>query len=157
MSRPSRLLAAAFRAPDVVYRVRLGWMLGRRFLELTHRGRRSGRDYRTVLEVIAFAPDREESVVASAYGVGADWYRNLMAGGGVRVRTGRLDYTPEHRVLGAEEAQEVAAGFVDRHPWEARLVSRVLPAIGAALPEGAGGDPAGMLASLPLVAFRPEG
>lgn len=39
------------RAPSMLYRHYLGWMLGRRFVMVTHVGRRSGRQYRTVLEL----------------------------------------------------------------------------------------------------------
>ncbi len=40
------------RAPTRVYTAGFGWMFGHRFLVLTHRGRRSGREYRTMLEVV---------------------------------------------------------------------------------------------------------
>ena len=155
MSRPSPLLRALFAAPAVLFRAGLGWMLGRRFLALTHRGRRSAALHVTVLEVVSFDPDTEESVVASAYGSSADWYRNLQVEPAIRVRTGRMDHTPEQRFLGADEARKVAVEFCRRHPWEAKLVTRILPAIGAAVPGGSA-SAVDMLASLPMVAFRPR-
>jgi deazaflavin-dependent oxidoreductase (nitroreductase family) len=138
-----------------VYRIGLGWILGKRFLALTHRGRKSGRVHETILEVLLFDPGTKESVVASAYGSIADWYRNLQAESALRVRTGRLDYIPEQRLLSSEEAREAAAEFCRRHPWEARLVPNVLPAIGANLPAGSS-SPIDLLASLPMVALRPK-
>lgn len=154
MSRPSPLLRFAFNAPAGLYRVGLGRLLGRRFLALTHRGRKSGRLYDTILEVAVFDPATDESVVVSAYGNGADWYRNLQAGSAVRVRTGKLDYPPEHRFLAPEEATATAAEFCRLHPWEAKLAPRVLPAIGAGPTDAT--DPVQMLAALPMVAFRPQ-
>lgn len=154
MSRPSPLLRFAFKAPAYLYRIGLGRLLGRRFLSVTHRGRKSGKLYDTVLEVAVFDPATEESVAVSAYGTGADWYRNLQAGPAARVRTGSMDYSPEHRFLTPEEATAAAAEFCRRHPWEARLAPRVLPAIGATLTGSA--DPVQLLASLPMVAFRPQ-
>jgi deazaflavin-dependent oxidoreductase (nitroreductase family) len=130
-------------------------MLGKRFLALTHRGRKSGREHQTILEVVLFDPGTKESVVVSAYGMGADWYRNLEAKPALRVRTGRMDYTPEQRFLGPSEARKAAAEFCRRHPWEARLVPRVLPAIGADLSTDSS-SPTDLLASLPMVAFRPK-
>lgn len=47
---PSRLLRWGFALPGWLYRVGLGWTLGKRFLALTHRGRKSGHVYHTVLE-----------------------------------------------------------------------------------------------------------
>lgn len=156
VGRPSPFLKVLFDAPAWLYRVGLGRLLGKRFLALTHRGRRSGKLYETVLEVLHFDPATHESVVASAYGTGADWYRNLQAEPVLRIRTGRLDYVPEQRLFTPEEAKAAAARFCRRHPWEARLVPRVLPAIGAAVPE-VSSDPVDLLASLPMVAFRPRG
>lgn len=51
-SRPGLVLRVIFRAPVRLYEHNLGWLLGRRFVCLTHIGRRSGRRYRTVLEAI---------------------------------------------------------------------------------------------------------
>ncbi len=154
MARPSPLLQWFFKAPGRLYRMGLGPMLGRRFLAVTHRGRKSGKLYDTVLEVAVFDPATRESTVVSAYGTGADWFRNLQAAPAVRVRTGRMDYVPEHRILTEEEAINAAARFCRDHPWEAKLAPRVLPAIGAVAPGSS--DPVAMLASLPMVAFRPK-
>jgi len=156
MGRPSRVLKVVFDAPTVLYRIGFGWTLGKRFLAVTHRGRKTGQLRETVLEVILFDPDSKESVVVSAYGTRADWYRNLLVLPALRVRTGRMDYAPEQRFLTPEETREAAIEFSRRHPWEARLVPRVLPAIGAAVPKHSDSDPVDLLASLPMVAFRPE-
>ena len=53
---------------------------------IVHRGRRSGRRYRT--PVMAFARDRT-LIVALLYGEESDWVRNLRAGGGQVIRRGR--------------------------------------------------------------------
>ena len=156
MGRPSRLLKVVFAVPAVLYRIGLGGMLGKRMLALTHRGRKTGKLRETVLEVLLFDPDSRESVVVSAYGTGADWYRNLRVQPALRVRTGRLDYLPEQRLLTPDETREAAIEFSRRHPRETRLVPRVLPAIGAAVPKHSDSDPVDLLASLPMVAFRPQ-
>jgi deazaflavin-dependent oxidoreductase (nitroreductase family) len=155
LSRPSPFLRVVFKLPDWFYRVGLGWLLGKRILSVTHRGRKSGRLHDTVLEVAMYDADRTESIVASAYGTRADWYRNIQAEPALRVRTGRMDYVPEQRFLSPEEARKAAADFCRLHPWEAKLAPRVLPAIGAAVDPNVS-DPAGMLAQLPMVAFRPR-
>lgn len=156
MARPSRFLKVAFDGPAWLYRAGLGWILGTRFLLLTHRGRRSGRLHETVLEVLLFTRSTHESVVASAFGTDADWYRNIQAEPALEVRTGRADYRPEQRFLTPQEAREVAVRFCKRHRLEARLVPKVLPAIGAAISDASGSEPEDMVASLPMVAFRPR-
>jgi deazaflavin-dependent oxidoreductase (nitroreductase family) len=152
--RPSRLLKAVFDAPGWLYRHRMGWLLGKRFLAVTHLGRRSGIERRTVLEVAVYDKDRRESIVASAYGEKADWYRNIQAHPAVKVETGRGAYVPEQRFLSRDEARTAAATFCRRHRLEARMAARALASIGA-VPEGAFEDPVDLLASLPMVAFRP--
>ncbi len=139
-----------------MYRMGLGWMLGRRFLAVTHRGRKSGRLYQTVLEVVYFDPKTEESVVVSAYGTKADWYQNIQAEPALKVQTGRSSYVPEQRLLTPDQAKDAAGRFCHEHPLEAKLVHRVLPAIGADIPRDPDADPADLLASLPMVAFRPK-
>src|ERR1051326_6299178 len=69
----SRLLRGFLSAPGWLFRLGLGRLLGHRFLELTHRGRRSGRRYRTVLEVVRYDPRTQESIVCSGWGTRADW------------------------------------------------------------------------------------
>jgi deazaflavin-dependent oxidoreductase (nitroreductase family) len=53
---------------------------------ILHRGRRSGRHYRTPL--FAFRRDRT-LVIALLYGQESDWFRNLRDGGGQVIRAGR--------------------------------------------------------------------
>jgi deazaflavin-dependent oxidoreductase (nitroreductase family) len=53
---------------------------------ILHRGRRSGRHYRTPL--FAFRRDRT-LVIALLYGQESDWLRNLRDGGGQVIRAGR--------------------------------------------------------------------
>jgi deazaflavin-dependent oxidoreductase (nitroreductase family) len=156
MRRPSGFLKTFFAAPSWFYRHDLGWMLGRRFLELTHVGRKSGQQRHTVLEVALHDKQTLESVVVSAYGTHADWYRNIEAAPAVRVKTGRLDYEPEQRFLTPEQQREAAEAFCRDHRLEARMVNKVLPAIGADMPDDAGTDPAEVLATFPMVAFRPK-
>jgi hypothetical protein len=61
--------------PAYLYSANLGWLLGHRFLLLTHRGRRSRRARRTVLEVLHYDPVTRESLVVSAWGEDSDRYR----------------------------------------------------------------------------------
>jgi deazaflavin-dependent oxidoreductase (nitroreductase family) len=86
---PSGWLRLALKAPRWLYRLHLGWLLGHRFLLLTHRGRRSGRVYSTVLEVVRYDPATDESVVVSGWGDRADWYNNIQKTTVLAIQTGR--------------------------------------------------------------------
>jgi deazaflavin-dependent oxidoreductase (nitroreductase family) len=151
-SKPAGALRLAFRLPIFLYRLDLGWLLGHRFLLLVHRGRKSGLPRQTVLEVVLYDPAIQQSVVISAWGEDADWYRNLQKGPAIEIRTGRESYEPLQQFLSAEEAGAALASYERRHPWAARLLGRLL---GYPL----GGPEAARRAfaeSVRLVAFRPS-
>jgi deazaflavin-dependent oxidoreductase (nitroreductase family) len=150
-SKPAGPLRLASRLPIYLYRLNLGWLLGHRFLLLVHQGRRSGLLRETVLEVILYDPVTRESVVLSAWGEEADWYRNIGAAPALEVRTGGQRYVPEQRFLAPEENHAVLANYERRHPLAFRIFVR---AFGYPL----GGTEAmrrELASSLRLVAFRP--
>jgi deazaflavin-dependent oxidoreductase (nitroreductase family) len=150
-SKPAGALRLAFRLPIYLYRFDLGWLLGHRFLLLVHRGRKSSLLHQTMLEVVLYDPSIRESVVLSAWGEDADWYRNLQKGPAIEIRTGRESYEPLQRFLSPEEANAPMASYERRHPWAARILGRLL---GYPL----GGPEAARRAfaeSVRLVAFRP--
>ncbi|MQA11945.1 MAG: nitroreductase family deazaflavin-dependent oxidoreductase [Pseudonocardiaceae bacterium] len=126
---PTGLLRAAFRAPIWLYRAHLGWLLGRRFVYLAHRGRRSGRRRETVVEVVGL--DRHEVFVVSGYGERADWYRNLRAAPPVEIRLGARRYPePGQRFLTPVQTVELLADYRRRHPrtWRRLASAFGLPA-----------------------------
>ena len=68
---------------------------------LLHRGRRSGRSYRT--PVLAFRRDRT-LIVALLYGEQSDWLRNMQNDGGRVVRMGRTYEVSAPRVVDTNAA-----------------------------------------------------
>jgi len=108
----------AFRLPIYLYRLDLGWLL-------VHRGRRSGLLHETVLEVLLHDPATRKSVVLSARGEKADWYRNVGANPALEVRTGGQRYVPEQRFLAPEENHAVISEYARRHPLAFRVFARV--------------------------------
>ena len=68
---------------------------------VVHRGRRSGREYRTPVEVFGA---RDGFIVALTYGADTDWLRNIQAAGGGLLRTRGLTFqVSEPRVYHDEE------------------------------------------------------
>jgi deazaflavin-dependent oxidoreductase (nitroreductase family) len=61
-----------------------GWMPG--FAIVTHTGRRSGRTYRTPVNVFR---DGDRYVFALTYGAESDWVRNVLAAGRCEIETRR--------------------------------------------------------------------
>ena|SRR5690625_1098868 len=123
------------RAPIVLYRLGLGGLLGRRFVLLEHRGRRSGQVRQVVLETISVDP--EVIHVVSGYGEQAQWLRNVRADprvratcGWARPRAGRA------QILPAAEGTAVLQDYRRRHPLAARILGHTLglPALPAEEP-----------------------
>ena len=56
---------------------------------IEHRGRRSGKVFRTPVVV---KPTRNGFIVPMPYGEGTDWYRNVLAAGGCLIRWNGRDY-----------------------------------------------------------------
>jgi deazaflavin-dependent oxidoreductase (nitroreductase family) len=124
--QPGRIALFVFRLPLPLYRVGLGWLLGRTFLLLTHAGRKTGRRHATAAMVLAHDPGSSEVVICSVWGPRTDWIRNIQAHPALRVQVGRESFVPQQRFLSADEAYAVGAEFRRRHPWRLRLLSRVL-------------------------------
>jgi deazaflavin-dependent oxidoreductase (nitroreductase family) len=102
-AKPSGLLKWVFNLPILLYHAHLGWLLGHRFLLLTHQGRKSGKAHQTVLEVVSYNRSTGESTVMSAYGRRSDWYQNIMAHPALAVQTAGRQYVPQQRLLDAQE------------------------------------------------------
>nr|WP_179423838.1 nitroreductase family deazaflavin-dependent oxidoreductase [Pedococcus badiiscoriae] len=134
-----------------------GWLLGHRFLQLTHTGRHSGRRFRVVLEVVRYDRSTGEATVLSGYGRGADWLRNLQARGPAAVDFGRGPAPAAYRVLGLEEAAEVYAAYEWRNLLIAPLVRWTLTVLLGWRYDGSPEARRRMVAELPMVALRPSG
>jgi deazaflavin-dependent oxidoreductase (nitroreductase family) len=79
------------------------WMPG--FGLVIHRGRRSGRQYQTPVNVFAAA---DGYVFALTYGPDTDWVRNVLAAGGCELRTrGRTVRLVSPRVYHDEERRGI--------------------------------------------------
>ena len=98
---------------------------------ILHRGRRSGRPYRT--PVLAFRRD-DTLIVALLYGEESDWLRNLRAAGGRVVRMGRTYELSEPRVVPTAEAAELDRLWPPARAYCRLADQQVLAAIGPRVP-----------------------
>ena len=77
MKAPGPVLRIVLKAPNFLYRCNVGWLLGHRFVQIEHTGRRSGAHYVTVVEVLSWDRGSGEVIIMSGWGPTADWYRNI--------------------------------------------------------------------------------
>jgi deazaflavin-dependent oxidoreductase (nitroreductase family) len=123
---------------------------------LIHVGRRTGLRRETVLEVMEYRDEGPEVVVMSAFGPEADWLRNIQARSDPEVVIGSLRFTAAHRMLGAEEAVRVIAGYEQRNRLIAPIIRAVLSRLLGWRYLGSEADRRWLVVHLPLIAFRPR-
>jgi deazaflavin-dependent oxidoreductase (nitroreductase family) len=146
-----------FRAPVYLYRWRLGWLLGKRFVLLTHYGRRTGLRRQTVLEVVEYRKQGPEVVVANGFGPNSDWVRNIQARPGeVEVTVGVRHFAASHRYLGEEEAMAVIEGYERRNRFMAPIVRAGFSWLLGWKYHGGESDRRRLVQQIPLIAFRPK-
>jgi deazaflavin-dependent oxidoreductase (nitroreductase family) len=113
-------------APRWFYRLGLGWLLGQRLVQITHRGRKSGLIRRTVLEVLQYDPQTREVLVVSGWEGKTDWYRNIQHEPALEVRIGRVQYRPVQEFLSPEETAQLILTLFRQRPREVRFVGALL-------------------------------
>jgi deazaflavin-dependent oxidoreductase (nitroreductase family) len=149
--KPTGLWRWVLRAPVHLFRWRLGFLFGDRFILVDHVGRRSGTTYQTALEVVEHDEATGEYVVCSGTGPRADWYRNLVAAPAQSVQVRNSCWTPTQRLLDGAEAAERFARYEHAN---AKSAARLLKSMGNAY-DGTDGDRLRMIANMPMVAFGP--
>jgi deazaflavin-dependent oxidoreductase (nitroreductase family) len=150
------VLRMVFGLPRHVYRVGLGWLLGHRFVLVTHCGRHSGRAYTTVLEVVRYEARIPEVWVVSGFGGRADWLRNIRANGQAKLSFGGPTWPVKPRIVGMPEAVSVFADYERRNRLIAPVLRRVLTWLLGWRYDGSEQARSRMAEQLPVVAFRPR-
>lgn len=151
------MLKRALRAPVFLYAIGADRLLGHRFLLLTHRGRCSGRAYRTVLEVVDWDADQREAIVVSGFGRRSDWLLNAFDGGAVEVRIGGSAFRPQVRELSADEAVRALAAYERRNRLGAPIVRAVLSRLAGFRYDSSDGARRALVERLPIVGLRDVG
>jgi len=122
--KPLGFMIPIFKLPLILYRARLGWIFGHRFMLLTHIGRRSGIVRRTVLAFLEYDPKTREIKAMSAWSA-SDWFLNLQANPAVQVETGFTRYAPVQRTLTPEEIATLFVNYRNKHPIFSKIVCRI--------------------------------
>ena len=124
--KPTGFFRALFRTPIFLYQINLGWLLGGRFLLLTHTGRKSGQSRQTVLEVVKHNNDTGAYYVAAAWRKKADWYLNILQNPRVKVQVGKKQFEAEANQTSREEAERVLWEYAQKHPLALRELSSMM-------------------------------
>jgi deazaflavin-dependent oxidoreductase (nitroreductase family) len=148
--KPSGWLKWTLKAPTYLYRARLGFVFGDRFVMIEHRGRVSGTLYFTVIEVAGHLPD--EWVCTSGTGPNADWYRNLRAGGLEAVWVGSKRHRAVVRFLSDAEAAGVMAAYERAHPKTATKLFKMM----GVSHDGIKAGQLEVMKRIPMVGFAPK-
>lgn len=151
--RPPRgLLRILARLPIWLYWAKLGWLLGNRFLMLTHVGRRSGRQHDTVVEVVRYDTSSGIYVIVSGFGERTDWFLNISQTPQVTVHVGRRAFAAIAERLPLEDALREFKDYARRHPTAAKALARVL-----GYPwDGSEASYQQMARRLPVIALQPD-
>ena len=124
--KPKGLLKCGYNMPRYVYLWHLGWLLGHRFLLLTHTDRNSGVPRQTILEVLQHWPSRAAYYVLSGWGGKADWLRNVEKTPAVMITVGRRHMHARAERLGSEEAERAILAYAKRNPLAIRVLPRLM-------------------------------
>lgn len=150
---PRGWLRWLLRLPVWLYRARLGWLLGKRFLLLTHTGRKTGLPRRTVLEVVQYDAATRTFIVASGWGEKSSWFQNIQAHPEVEVASGGLRFEACGEQLPVEQAEQVLTEYARRHPVAFRWLA---PLMAGERQNSVAENIRAMAQTIPLVALRPR-
>lgn len=149
---PSKALRFGLRLPIWLYRLRLGWLLGNRFLMLTHTGRRSGKPQRTVIEVVQYDKATDTYYAVSGWGAKADWYQNIQKNPSVTIHVSWRRIQARATFIPLTKAIEIIEGYIRHHPIAFKELSSLF--LGEHVSPGS--EAARRLAEkMPMVAFHP--
>lgn len=149
-------LRAVWAAPNRLYALGLGRLLGHRFVQIVHRGRRTGAVRHTVVEVLSYDRETGETIVVSGYGPTADWYRNVVAAGGAELDFGHGPRPAAYRLVPPEEAERVFRTYDRRNVLIRPGVRLTLTLLLGWRFDGSDRAVREMVAQLPMLAFRPR-
>lgn len=105
---------ALYRAPILLYRLRLGFLFGKRLIMLEHTGRRSGRLRRAVIEVVVNDPDAV--YIAAAWGEKSQWYANVRVNPTVTFFLGAQKHAGTASEVTRSQAEDLMSRYAAAHP-----------------------------------------
>ena len=112
---PGRLLQRLYRFPVYLYTWGLGWMFGKRFVLFQHVGRKSGKHYQTVVEVVEIEKNTSNVIVVAGYGFRTQWYQNLHHMQTTTIQLGKHKFQVRIELLSPEDGADIMARYYQRY------------------------------------------
>lgn len=150
---PSKALRFGLRLPIWLYRSHLGWLLGNRFLMVTHIGRKSGQPHQTVIEVVQYKKDTDTYYVVSGWGEKSDWYQNIRKTPSVTIQAGGRMFRSKAEFIPVEQAVDNLKAYAREHPTAFNELSMLF--LGERM-KADSDAPERIAQKMPMVAFHPE-
>ena len=149
---PTGLSRILWRLPIWLYRLRLGWLMGNRFMLINHIGRKSGQVRQAVVEVARYDKDNDTYYVCSGFGKSSNWYRNIEAHPQVNIQVGKRHLSVTATCLSPEVSGEEMVRYAKDNP---KVAQSLLKIIGHDIPADLDGYRQLAIEHLPFVAFTP--
>ena len=125
MKRPNRILRSLYRLPLLLRLIgvrRIDLLSPVEWIIVTTRGRRTGKPYSVVLDVVGRDAPGRRWYVQPANGRSSDWARNVAVNPLVEAELGSRRFSARVEDVSGREGAEIVLRFIRTHPWYARLV-----------------------------------
>ncbi len=152
VSPPRGFSRVLWRIPILLYRIGLGGLLGKRFLLLNHKGRKTGAPRQAVIEIVKFDSEKQRYYSVSGFGPGSDWYQNLLAQPDVAIQVGSQKLNVHAVQVPVLQAQDVLIDYNRRYPGALKELSRIL---GYQIDESEA-DVRFLASIVPMICFEPR-
>ena len=112
---PKGLMRLGFRLPVYLYRLKLGWLLGKRFVLINHVGRKTGMPRQAVVEVVERDKSTGSVTVVAGYGQQTQWYQNLRAHPDTTIQNGADTFRVTSEFFTPEDGEEIIVRYLHRY------------------------------------------
>jgi len=123
--RPGKFMKFFFKVPVWMYKIGFGgferW-IGAQWMLITHIGRKSGKRYESMVDVMDYDKATDTYYIEAAYGARADWYKNIQSSTVFEARVGRRKFKARAGALNTEGASEMLVQFYRTKPAYTRSV-----------------------------------
>jgi deazaflavin-dependent oxidoreductase (nitroreductase family) len=127
--RPDRLLKFFFKIPVWLHKIGLGgWerLVGAQWMFITTRGRKTGKLRNVMVDVMDYDKVTDTYYIEAAYGVRADWYKNMQSNPVFEAQVGRRKFKARADTLSTEVTSEMLVQFYRRKPAYTRSVMAIV-------------------------------
>ncbi len=123
--RPGKFLKFFFKVPVWMYKIGFGGferLIGAQWMLITHIGRKSGKRYDSMVDVMDYDKATDTYYIEAAYGARADWYKNMQSNPVFEAQVGRRKFKARAGALSTEGASDMLVQFYRTKPAYTRSV-----------------------------------